>query len=49
MTVDEFDNGEGHEGPSSDPPEPLSEIPTDLVRSYPICGAKKSRGGDEAP
>ena len=30
MTVDELDNGEGHEGPSSDPPEPLPEPGVDV-------------------
>ncbi len=32
MTVDELDNGEGHEGPKSDPPEPLPEPGVDLER-----------------
>ena len=54
MTDSELDNGGGHEGPKSDPPEPPSETPTDLVRSseiptdlersYPICGAEKRQG-----
>ncbi len=37
MTVDELDNGEGHEDPNSDLPEPLPEPGVDLERSYPIC------------
>ncbi len=45
MTVDERDNGKGHEGPKSDPPEPLPEQGVDLERSYPICGAIKRQGG----
>ncbi len=31
----------------SDHPESTSEIPTDMTKAYPICGAKKSQGGDE--
>ncbi len=41
MTDTELDNSGGHERPKSNPPEPPSEIPIDLVKSYPICGAKK--------
>ena len=42
MTVD----GGGHEGPKSNPPEPLPEPGVDLERSYPICGAIKRQRGD---
>ena len=38
MTVDKIDGGRSHEGPKSDPPEPLQEPGVDLERSYPICG-----------
>ena len=47
MTDDELDNSGGHEGPRSDPPDPLPDPGTAVERSYPICGAKKSQGGDE--
>ena len=46
MTVDELDNGAGHEGPKSDPPEPLPEPGMAVERSYPTCGAIKRQGGD---
>ncbi len=46
MTVDELDNGKGHEGPKSDPPEPLPGPSVNLERSYPICGVPKRQGGD---
>ena len=46
MKHDERDNGGGHEGPSSDPPEPLPDPGTAVEKSYPICGAIKSQGGD---
>ena len=39
MTVDELDNGKGHEGPKSDPPEPLPEPGVGLayVVGSPSC------------
>ncbi len=42
MTVGEIDNDEVIEGPESDPSEGF----TKMERSYPICGARKSQGGD---
>ncbi len=38
MTDSELDNGGGHEGPRSDPPDPLPDQGTAVERSYPICG-----------
>ena len=49
MKVDELDNGGGHEGPKSDPPKPLPETSTEMVKNYPVCGAKKRQGGDQRP
>ncbi len=42
MTVDEIDSDEVIEGPESDPSKGF----TKMERSYPICGARKSHGGD---
>ncbi len=42
MTVDEIDNDSNVEDPEL---PPLKSF-TNMERSYPICGATKSQGGD---